>query len=98
MPLKKSEHQVLCKPRSKMDNIMRSFQTFSLERNQRRKRNNSTVCSNREKGKIVMKMTMGNRNSDKGGLLIFFKHFKYAIFTLFYEKYTIIWNTLILHL
>ena len=97
MPLKKSEYQVLYKQRSKMDN-MRSFQTFSLERNQRRKRNSSTVCSNREKGKIVMKMTMGNRNSDKRGLLIFFKHFKYASFTLFCENYTIIWILLILHL
>lgn len=66
LPLKKSEHQVLCKQRSKMDNIMRSFQTFSLERNQRRKRNSSAVCSNREKGKIVMKMTMGIETVIKG--------------------------------
>ena len=80
-----------------MDN-MRSFQTFSLERKQRRKRNSSTVCSNRGKGKIVMKMTMGNRNRDKRGLLIFFKHLKYASFTLFCENYTIIWIPLILHL
>lgn len=60
LPLKKSEHQVLCKQRSKMDNIMRSFQTFSLERNQEKKRETvQQFVVIGKKGKIVMKMTMG---------------------------------------
>lgn len=83
---RKSEHQVLYKQRSKMDN-MRSFKNiFTWEKSKKKEKEavqQFVVIGEREN---IMKMTMGNRNSDKGGLLIFFKHFKYAIFTLFCEN------------